>query len=505
MSNISPIIKLNEKDDVVIARIPISKGTCLSNELVVLNNIPEGHKIAIRNIEQGAQIKRYGQTFGFATKPILKGEHVHVHNVGVGNFDKDYAFGKDVHTLPPTDKIDTFLGIRRKNGKIATRNYIGVMSSVNCSATVAKAVEIYYNKVGLVNYPNVDGVIALPQSFGCGIGQDGPSMTNMRRTLSGYATHPNFAGMIIVGLGCESSQIKDMMNFAHLTENENLHTLTIQETGGSKKTIDKIISIIEEMLPIANQVQRKETPVTELILALECGGSDGYSGISANPTLGYVADKIIQQGGTAILSETPEIYGAEHLLTRRAVSQQVGEKLIQRIKWWEEHCKQNKSEINNNPSVGNKAGGLTTILEKSLGAITKGGTSNLVAVYEYAEPVTSKGLVFMDTPGFDPMAVTGQIAGGANILCFTTGRGSALGSSPTPTLKVASNNFLWNRQQEDMDMNCGDIIEGNESIAQAGERLYSMLLEFASGEKSKSEKFGYGSLEFVPWQMGAFM
>lgn len=507
MNNIYPAIKLNAKDDVIIARQPIAKGTYLSiDNVTVLMDIPEGHKIAICDIKKDFPVKRYGQIIGFAKQPIKAGEHVHVHNIGMGDFDKDYAFGADKHELIKPENMDYFLGIKRSDGRIATRNYIGVMSAVNCSATVVKAVENYFNKVGLDDYPNVDGIISLPQSFGCGIGSVmSPAMLNMRRTLSGYAMHPNFSNMIIVGLGCESSQIKDMMDFAHLKENETLHTLTIQDSGGTQKTINKVISLIESMLPIANQIKREPVSVSNIVLALECGGSDGYSGISANPVLGYAADKIIQQGGTAILSETPEIYGAEHLLTRRAISKEVGEKLVKRIKWWEDHCERNGSQMNNNPSAGNKAGGLTTILEKSLGAITKGGSSKLVEVYEYAETVTAKGLVFMDTPGYDPMAVTGQIAGGANIMCFTTGRGSSLGSVPAPTLKLSSNNTLWERQEEDMDINCGGVIDGTETISEVGERLYKMILDLASGKKSKSEKFGYGSLEFVPWQMGTFM
>lgn len=504
MSNVSPIIKLNEKDNVVVAIIDIKSGMKI-NGIDVINDIPKGHKIASSLIPKGEPIKRYGQIIGFATKDIQVGEHVHIHNVAMGDFARDYAFGVDKHELSKASHIDTFMGIRRKNGKIATRNYIGVMASVNCSATVVQAVGNYFNNGFLDDYPNVDGVIAFPQSFGCGISQDGLAMLNLRRTLSGYINHANFSGMVIIGLGCEDCQIHDTLKFAHCQEDKHIHTMTIQGCGGSQSTINKAVDIIKEMLIEANKVEREPIPVSEIVLALECGGSDGHSGMSANPVLGYVSDKIVQQGGIAILSETPEIYGAEHLLTRRAVSQEVGEKLVKRIKWWEEHTRINDSQMNNNPSPGNKAGGLTTILEKSLGAIAKSGSSNLVEVYEYAEPVTKKGFVFMDTPGYDPMAVTGQIAGGANIVCFTTGRGSALGSAPAPTIKIASNNTLWNRQLEDMDFNAGDVIDGNESIQEAGERLYSMILDIASGKQSKSEALGYGALEFVPWQMGALM
>lgn len=500
--NINPVLKLNPKDDVVIARQTVPSETWLEDEqITVLSEIPAGHKIALRALSVGDAVKRYGQIIGFATQPIKPGEHVHMHNLGMGDFERDYAWGEDCHSLPPVPQQDTFMGIRRADGRAATRNYIGILSSVNCSATVVRAIEDHFRLHGLADYPNVDGVVSLPQSFGCAIGAKSESMDVMRRTMAGYATHANFAGVIIIGLGCESSQIKDMMN----ADGPMMHSYTIQDVGGTRHAIEKGIILVNQMLPVANQVTRQPIPASEIILALECGGSDSYSGISANPALGYAADKLVQQGGTAILSETSEIYGAEHLLTRRAVSREVGEKLIARIHWWEEYCRRTGSEMNNNPSAGNKVGGLTTILEKSLGGIAKAGTTNLTEVYEYAEPVTAKGFVFMDTPGYDPIAVTGQIAGGANLLCFTTGRGSAFGSKPTPSLKLATNNALWERQQEDMDLNCGTIVEGEETIAEVGERIYQMILEMASGKKTKSEEFGYGSQEFVPWTIGSIM
>lgn len=506
MSNTNPVIKINPADDVVIARAGVPAGTRLAEEgITVVSDVPAGHKIALHDIAQGTAVRRYGQIIGFATQPIRAGEHVHTHNLGMGDFSRDYAFGKDAVALPPPATHDTFRGIRRKDGRVATRNYIGILTTVNCSATVARAIEDHYKKVGTDAYPNVDGVVALPQSFGCAIGFNSEAMVVLRRTLSGYARHVNFSAVLVIGLGCESNQIKDLIRVEGLTESRTLQTMTIQETGGTQKTIAKGISIINGLLAEANDVKREAVPVSELILALECGGSDSYSGISANPALGYAVDRIVQQGGTAILSETSEIFGAEHLLTRRAVSEEVGRKLLARIAWWEDYCLRTRSEMNNNPSAGNKEGGLTTVLEKSLGGIAKGGRSNLVDVYEYAEPVTAKGLVFMDTPGYDPIAVTGQVAGGANALCFTTGRGSAFGCKPTPCLKVATNNTLWKRQQEDMDLNCGDIIEGTETIAEAGERIYRMILAMVSGEKSKSEQYGYGSLEFVPWNIGSIM
>lgn len=499
-------IKLNPKDDVIVAIEDISQNTFLPEENITTQSfIPAGHKIALFPKKIDEPLLRYGQIIGFATNDIAVGEHVHTHNLGMGEFEKDYAWAEDYKATNFVETTDYFMGIRREDGRAATRNYVGLISSVNCSATVIKAVEEHFKARGLDDYPNVDGVVSLPQSFGCAIGDKTETMAVLRRTIAGYATHANFAGVILVGLGCESNQIKDLLTAHDLHEGAKLQSYNIQEVGGTRKAIEKGIEIVEKMLPAANQVTREKMPVSEIILALECGGSDSYSGISANPVLGYAADKIIAQGGTAILSETSEIYGAEHLLTRRAISKEVGEKLIKRIEWWEDYCKRTGSEMNNNPSAGNKEGGLTTVLEKSLGGISKAGTTNLVEVYEYAEPVIAKGFVFMDTPGYDPLAVTGQIAGGANLLCFTTGRGSAFGSKPTPCLKLATNNKLWERQEEDMDINCGTVVSGEETIEEAGERLYQMILEMASGKKTKSEEFGYGSQEFVPWIVGSIM
>jgi altronate hydrolase len=330
-------------------------------------------------------------------------------------------------------------------------------------------------------------------------------MEVLRRTMAGYARHPNFFATQVVGLGCEANQINNLLSTQGLKRHDRLQAYTIQEKGGTSKAVREGIARIRDVLSEANKVQREPVPASHLVLGLQCGGSDGYSGISANPALGAAVDLLVRHGGTAILSETPEIYGAEHLLTRRAVNREVGEKLIGRIKWWEDYTTRNRMEMNNNPSPGNKAGGLTTILEKSLGAVAKGGTTNLVDVYEYAQPVTANGFVYMDTPGYDPVSATGQVAGGANMICFTTGRGSAYGCKPAPSLKLATNTPLFVHQEEDMDFNCGTIIDGTETIAQAGERFFRLVLETASGRRTKSEEFGYGEDEFAPWTIGATM
>jgi len=510
LTKTSLIIRLHANDDVVIARQQLVSGTALLDENVTISGlVPPGHKVATRAIPAGAPVKRYNQIIGFAKRAIAPGEHVHLHNLAMGAFTRDYAYGADAKPTRYSDPPATFRGIVRADGRVATRNYIGILSTVNCSATVAHGIADAFKARGLAagsaKYANVDGVVALTHGSGCGMDVNGESMQVLRRTLGGYARHANFAGVLIVGLGCEANQISALLGAEKLSEGPLLRTFSIQDTGGTAKTIARGVAMIEEMLPHADRARRETVPARHLTLGLQCGGSDGYSGISANPALGAAVDLLVRNGGTAILSETPEIYGAEHLLTRRAVSREVGEKLVERIRWWEDYTARNKGEMNNNPSPGNKAGGLTTILEKSLGAVAKGGTTNLVAVYEYAEPVTARGFVYMDTPGYDPVSATGQVAGGANMICFTTGRGSAYGCAPAPSLKLATNTALWNRQEEDIDINCGEIVDGTATVEQMGERFFQMMLATASGTKTKSELHGYGQNEFVPWYLGAVM
>ena len=498
-------IRLHPEDDVVIARVEIPTGTLVAKEKVTaVVTIPAGHKLAVREIAQGQPVRRYNQIIGFATRLIKAGEHVHVHNIAMGDFARDYAFCTLVKQTDFIQPSATFLGIKREDGRVATRNYIGILTSVNCSATVAKMVADHF-RGRLQDYPNVDGVVALTHKTGCGMASEGEGMEVLRRTMAGYARHPNFFATQVIGLGCEANQINQLLSTQNLKRHDRLHAFTIQEKGGTSKAVREGIARIQAILPEANRVKREPVPASHLMLGLQCGGSDGYSGISANPALGAAVDLLVRHGGTAILSETPEIYGAEHLLTRRAVTKEVGEKLIRRIQWWEEYTVRNNMEMNNNPSPGNKAGGLSTILEKSLGAVAKGGTTNLVDVFEYAQPVTAKGFVYMDTPGYDPVSATGQVAGGANMICFTTGRGSAYGCKPAPSLKLATNTALFVHQEEDMDFNCGTIVDGTETIPQAGERFFQLILEAASGKKTKSEELGYGDDEFAPWTIGATM
>jgi len=509
-ASVSPVIRLHPADDVVIARQQLFPGIALGGELLtVAALIPAGHKLATRPIATGDAVKRYGQVIGFASRPILPGEHVHTHNLAMGDFARDYAFSVDAR---PTEALieaeaASFQGIVRADGRVATRNYIGVLTSVNCSATVARAVADHFRRdirpEALVDYSHVDGVVALTHGLGCAVDPEGEGLAVLQRTLAGYARHPNFAGVLVIGLGCETNQIARLVASQGLQEGTLLRTFNIQDSGGTARTIARGIGIVKEMLAAADCARRQPVSARHLLVGLQCGGSDGYSGISANPALGAAVDLLVRHGGTAILSETPEIYGAEHLLTRRAATPVIGQKLVERIRWWETYCARHNAAINNNPSAGNKAGGLTTVLEKSLGGIAKAGTSNLMEVYEYAQPVRAAGLVFMDTPGYDPISATGQVAGGANLICFTTGRGSAYGCAPAPSLKIATNTALWQRQEEDMDLNCGMILDGTRSIAEMGAELFQLMLAAASGRPTKSEQHGYGQSEFVPWQLGA--
>ncbi|MEX0957888.1 MAG: altronate dehydratase family protein [Burkholderiales bacterium] len=499
-------IRLNADDDVVIARTELPAGTeIIKEKMRAAVTIPAGHKIAARELKPGDPVRRYNQIIGFATQPIKPGDHVHMHNLAMGDFERDYAFGADYKPVEYVANPATFMGIKRADGRVATRNYLAVISSVNCSAHVCRMIAKYFDEDFMAQYPNVDGVVPIHHKTGCGMGSEGEPITLLRRVLAGYATHPNFHASLMIGLGCEANQINNLLAAQNLKRSNQLQAFTIQDTGGTKKTVAEGIARIKDLLPEANKVKREPVPASHLILGLECGGSDGYSGISANPALGAAADLLVKHGGTAILSETPEVYGAEHLLTRRAVSREVGEKLIKRIKWWEDYTTKLGGEMNNNPSPGNKAGGLTTILEKSLGAVAKGGTQAMMDVYEYAEKVTAKGFVFMDTPGYDPVSVTGHVAGGANVICFTTGRGSAYGCKPSPSLKLATNTALFNRQEEDMDINCGVIVDGKASIEEVGRQTFELILKTASGEPSKSEAMGYGEDEFAPWVLGPTM
>jgi altronate hydrolase len=501
-----PTLRLNPADDVVIAARPLPAGSRIDAEGVTCAQaIPAGHKLAVRAVARGKPVRRYNQIIGFATQDIAPGDHVHTHNLAFEMFERDYAVGVDLKPLAPATRPATFMGIVRADGRVATRNYIGVVSTVNCSASVSRQVAAHFTPERLAEFPNVDGVVPITHSSGCGMDSAGEGIDLLRKTIAGYCRHANFAGVVIIGLGCEANQMDALFQAEQMDEGALLRPLVIQTSGGSRKTIEAGVAAVASMLPTANAVRRQPVPASHLTVGLQCGGSDGYSGITANPALGAACDLLVAHGGTVILSETPEIYGAEHLLTRRAVSQAVADKLIARIRWWEDYTARNAGSMDNNPSPGNKAGGLTTILEKSLGAVAKGGTTNLVDVFEYADPVTTRGFVFMDTPGYDPVSATGQVAGGATLICFTTGRGSVYGCKPSPSIKLATNTPLYERMTDDMDINCGEIVDGTVSVQDKGREIFELMLRVASGEATRSESLGMGNDEFVPWQLGAVM
>ncbi|MDH5354109.1 MAG: altronate dehydratase family protein [Gammaproteobacteria bacterium] len=472
------------------------------------DGIPAGHKKATVMIQAGKAVRKFNQIIGFASVDIAVGEHIHTHNCDFASFERDYAYGEDAvaTAFVPEGERSTFMGFDRGNGKVGTRNYIGVLSTVNCSATVAKHIAAEIEKSAVLdNYPNIDGIVGLAHGMGCCMDAKDEGYANLQRVLDGYIRHPNFGAVLLIGLGCEVNQVSYLLENFGLGESRTFQTMVMQDMGGTRKTVEAGVSRIKEILPQVNAIERVPLAVSGLSVALQCGGSDGYSGITANPAMGAAVDILVRQGGTAILSETPEIYGAEHLLTRRAASREVGERLIERIQWWEDYTARNGGVMDNNPTPGNKAGGLTTILEKSLGAAAKGGTTNLNGVYKYAQQVDTRGFVFMDGPGYDPCAITGQVASGANLVCFSTGRGSAFGFKPAPSIKLATNTPMFNRLEEDMDINCGGIIDGEKSVAEVGQEIFDYLIDVASGKPSKSEMLGYGDNEFVPWQIGTVM
>lgn len=505
-------IVLHPDDNIAVAArnapggttVDVAGGPVTSREAIDL-----GHKVATRAINRGSPIKKFGQTIGFASTDIPVGAWVHTHNCGTGPLSLDYAYASEIPADPAPILGRTFQGYRRSDGRAATRNYIAVISTVNCSAYTSRLICQSLEKELLDKYPNVDGLVPIVHKHGCAMQYGGEDHLQLNRTLAGFAKHANIGAYLLVGLGCETGQA------SFLAESEGLHQIDIpgtpradrplilnmQEEGGIRKTVNRGVAVLREMLPEANKVKREPIPVSEIILGTNCGGSDGNSGVTANPALGYASDLLVAHGAASVLAETTEIYGGEHTLTRRAISKEVGEKLIERIRWWEKYTAMFGAEINNNPSVGNKKGGLTTIYEKSLGAIAKGGTTALRGVYNYAEPIRSKGFLIMDTPGYDPTSVTGLIAGGCNMVVFTTGRGSCFGCKPVPSIKVATNTPMYNRMVDDMDINAGTILEGA-TVEEVGREIFEKIVAVASGEQTKSEAQGVGDDEFAPWGIG---
>ncbi|NMM43641.1 altronate dehydratase [Rhodospirillaceae bacterium KN72] len=500
----STYLQLSPKDNVLIALADLPAGMVLGN-VVLTGAVPRGHKIAREAIPAGTPVRRYGQIIGQATVDIAPGEHVHTANLAMADHAQDYGIGSEVQPVAPANEERIFQGYRRADGRVGTRNHVGILTTVNCAGSVARFIAEAAEKSGwFARLRNVDGIVPIVHNSGCGMAGNDEGFRTLYRTLQGYARHPNFAGILLVGLGCEVMQVSGLLDPELPRADGNIRHMTIQDSGGTKLTVERGVDILRDLCAAADTCRREPVPVSELVIGMQCGGSDGYSGITANPALGVASDLLVAHGGTTILSETPEIYGAEHLLTRRAVSREVGEKLIARIRWWEDYTARNGGEMNNNPSPGNKSGGLTTILEKSLGAVAKGGSAPLAGVYLYAEPIDRHGFVYMDSPGYDPCSVTGQVASGANLIVFTTGRGSVSGFKPVPGIKVATNSEMFRRMRDDMDIDTGDVLDGV-SLEDKGRELFELFIRVASGDATKSEALGFGGVEFVPWQIGAVM
>ena len=502
----SMTIRLDPADNVVTATRTLEAGTAV-DDVVTTAIIPRNHKLASREIKAGEAVRKYAQVIGYAKELIVAGGHVHTHNVEFRNTEEDYEISTDLRPAVPVAEAarDSFMGYRRENGRVGTRNYIGILTSVNCSATAARMIASAFGPEEMARYPNVDGVVAFVHGTGCGMAGQGEGFEALQRVMWGYARNPNHGGVLMVGLGCEMNQIDWLLEAYGLKQGPLFKTMNIQDSMGLAKTVETGIAMVREMLPEVNRATRESCPASELMVALQCGGSDALSGVTANPALGYACDLLVAQGGTGVLAETPEIYGAEHLLIRRAIDDATGKRLIGLIDWWQDYTARNHGSMDNNPSPGNKKGGLTTILEKSLGAASKGGTTPLTGVFKYAEPVTARGFTFMDSPGYDPASVTGQIASGCNLVTFTTGRGSAFGSKPSPCIKIATNTEMYERLMSDMDINAGAMLTEGQSLEDKGREIYNMLLTVASGNPSKSEAQGLGDYEFVPWQIGATM
>jgi altronate hydrolase len=502
-----PILKLHDSDNVAVALRDLRSGEVLpADNIVIRDSVPRGHKVAVAGIARGEPVCKYNHVIGSATVAIQAGDHVHLHNLGMREHvvaDEGIRERSVVDDKAPLDYL-TFMGYRRSDGKVATRNYIGILPSVNCAASVSRFIADEVRARGVLSrYPHIDGIVAVSHGLGCGVSARGEGLEILQRTLAGYARQPNFGGVLVVGLGCEVNQTDRLFESQGLAAGARLRAFDIQDVGGTQAAVEAGVQQIAELAPLIDSARRERAPVSELVLALQCGGSDGFSGITANPALGVASDLIVRHGGTVILSETPEIYGAESLLIARADTPVVAEKLIARIHWWENYARVTGTDLDNNPSPGNHEGGLTTILEKSLGAIAKAGSTRLMDVVQYAEPIATKGFVFMDSPGYDPCAVTGQVASGATIICFTTGRGSVSGFKPVPCVKLATNTEMFRRMEGDMDLDCGVIVGTRASVAEVGREIFELLIAIASGHKVKSEHFGFGDHEIVPWHVGA--
>jgi altronate hydrolase len=493
-------VRLHASDNIAIARVNLAPGQVIrpgGDSVTVSDFIPPGHKVALTLIPAGDPVRRYGEVIGRARIPIETGAHVHTHNLAFEEIAFNYEFPTQDRPLPdPPREMPVFLGYPREDGRAGTRNYIAVVAASNCAAHTVSSIAASY--AGAPLPPNVDGIVAFPHGEGCGH-SIGPDTEQLQRTLAGVLAHPNVSAALIVGLGCETNQISHYLG-SQAPAHSRIAGFTLQGSGGTRSTVEAARAQISVFLDRAAAETRVEVPVSKLVVGLNCGGSDSFSGMTANPALGFCSDLLAAVGATAVLAETPEIVGAEHLLVRRARSRVVAERLLAMIAGYKTYLNRFGGSFDDNPSPGNKEGGLTNIVEKSLGAVTKGGTTIVNEVVDYAEPVHGPGLVFMNTPGYDPVSLTGLAAGGANLIAFTTGRGSAIGFPTIPVLKIATNSSTFHRIRDNMDLNAGRIADGAMTVEGLGQVIFDELLRIASGERTASERMGHQ--EFVPWRIG---
>jgi altronate hydrolase len=497
------VIRLHSTDNIAIARVPIAAGTSLrvdGVEFAAKDDIPPGHKIALKPILAGEQVIRYGQRIGPARRNIETGRHIHTHNLGYQELEFAYEFPETDTPIPgPPPNGPTFLGYVREDGRVGTRNYIAVVAASNCAAHTTELIAESFRNEELP--ANIDGVVAFPHGEGCAMAI-GPDTIQLQRTLAGVLAHPNVAAAIILGLGCETNQISHYLGDA-APRSSRLIGMTLQESGGTTGALESARRHIRQLMEECADEKRTEVSASKLVVGLNCGGSDSFSGITANPALGVASDKLAAIGAAAVLAETTEIFGAEHLLVRRARNRDVAEKLLGFVTGYKTYLNRFGGSFDDNPSPGNKEGGLTNILEKSLGAVAKAGTSPLNDAVDYAAPVVAPGFNFMNTPGYDPVSLTGLAAGGCNLIAFTTGRGSAIGFPTVPVLKISTNTATGRRMKDNMDINAGVIADGDSSIERVGQDIFDTLLRVASGEKTKAEILGHR--EFVPWRIGPVM
>jgi altronate hydrolase len=500
------LILLHPADSVAIARVPIPEGSSLQisgHTVTARAPIPAGHKIAIRSLNSGEPVYRFGNIIGFATASIQLGDHVHVHNLGYEERNANEIRPESIPPRTAKPSTATFQGYERADGRVGTRNYIAVVAASNCAAYTSELIAQSFASEKLP--PNVDGIVAFPHGEGCGQAT-GADTEQLQRTLEGVLDHPNISAALILGLGCEVNQIDHYLGRSSSGAKgapAGLQGLTLQQSGGTLGTLEAARKSIREYIDQAASQKRTALPVSRIVLGLNCGGSDSFSGITANPALGHCCDLLVAEGATVVLAETTEIFGAEHLLLRRSRDSKIAQKLLARIEQYKRYLRQFGGSFNDNPSPGNKDGGLSNILEKSLGAVAKAGTSPLEDVYEYSERITAPGFVFMDTPGYDPVSLTGLAAGGCNLIAFTTGRGSAIGFPSIPVLKISSNTSTYKRMTGNMDINAGRIADGVATIDQVGQEIFDALVRVASGERTLAEKLGHH--EFAPWRIGPVM